>query len=445
VIYIARNPKDVLVSYFHFSKFNRMLEKIPDFNIFMERFLAGKDYKIFFSGTVWTQNILSLILHEGHRNGTEQIENLDRIPWVEYNIKNVDLASLPTPRVFATHLPYYLTPRDLRNKKGRVIYVARNPKDVLVSYFHFSKFILTLEKIPDFNIFMERFLAGKACSPISDSRLTMEPSKEFVFNYKGFYFSVRTSAEHVASLENFEIKDSDIFIATYPKSGTVWTQNILSLILHEGHRNGTEQIENLDRIPWVEYNFQNMDLASLPTPRVFATHLPYYLTPRDLRNKKGRVIYVARNPKDVLVSYFHFSKFILTLEKIPDFNIFMERFLAGKVLGSAWFDHVSGWYNHANDFNILFLTYEEMKKVIYVARNPKDVLVSYFHFSKFMRTLEKIPDFNIFMERFLAGKGTVGDWKNMMTVAQSERFDEVLKEKMQTLPIKFTWDMDSDM
>lgn len=46
-------------------------------------------------------------------------------------------------------------------------------------------------------------------------------------------------------------------------------------------------------------------------------------------------------------------------------------------------------------------------QVIYVARNPKDVLVSYYHFSKFIRTLEKISDFNIFMERFLAGKGRI--------------------------------------
>lgn len=75
---------------------------------------------------MWTQNILSLILHEGHRNGTENMEMLDRIPWVEYNIKNIDYGSLPLPRVFATHLPYYLTPKDLRNKKGHVSEVISN-------------------------------------------------------------------------------------------------------------------------------------------------------------------------------------------------------------------------------------------------------------------------------------------------------------------------------
>lgn len=46
-------------------------------------------------------------------------------------------------------------------------------------------------------------------------------------------------------------------------------------------------------------------------------------------------------------------------------------------------------------------------QIIYVTRNPKDVVVSYYHFSKFITTLEEVPDFNIFMERFLAGKGRI--------------------------------------
>ncbi|KAJ6655236.1 hypothetical protein lerEdw1_005580 [Lerista edwardsae] len=40
----------------------------------------------------------------------------------------------------------------------------------------------------------------------------------------------------------------------------------------------------------------------------------------------------------------------------------MERFLDGNVLPCSWLDYTEGWYAHKDDFNILFLTYEEMKK-----------------------------------------------------------------------------------
>ncbi|NXX41810.1 ST3A1 sulfotransferase, partial [Tricholaema leucomelas] len=292
-----------------------------------------------------------------------------------------------------------------------------------------------------------------------DNRPTMEPSKDYLFKYKGFYFSVETTLEYVSSLEDFEINDSDVFIATYPKSGTVWTQNILSLIIHEGHRNGTENIENMERIPWLEYKSSTKEYTKLPSPRVFATHLPYYLVPRDLRNKRASVIYVTRNPKDVMVSYYHFSKYLNSLEEIPDFNLFMERFLSGKVLGSSWIDHVSGWFSHAEDFNILFLTYEEMKKDLRSAvlkickflgrklsKEEVDSVVTQASFENMKKdpraNYENLPDDVVAKHKgcFLR-KGTIGDWKNTMTVAQSERFDQALMEKIKALPINFIWDI----
>ncbi|KAM8809900.1 amine sulfotransferase-like [Eudromia elegans] len=292
----------------------------------------------------------------------------------------------------------------------------------------------------------------------------MEPSKDYLFSHKEFYFGTNiTTPEYIDSLETFEIRDSDVFIATFPKSGTVWTQNILSLIIYEGHRNGTEDIANVDRIPWLEYNIKHMDYAALPSPRVFATHLPYYLTPRDLRNKRARVIYVTRNPKDVLVSYFHFSKIVNTVEEVSDFNVFMERFLAGKVLGSSWLDHVAGWYRHAQDFNILFLTYEEMKKDLrsavlkicnFLGRNLSEKELESVVRQATFENMRKDPRANNEKmpgqlkedrEGHFMRKGTIGDWKNFMTVAQSERVDEVLKEKMENLPIKFIWDMNDKM
>ncbi|CAM5132335.1 unnamed protein product [Natator depressus] len=299
---------------------------------------------------------------------------------------------------------------------------------------------------------------------MSETELTMEPSEEFLFKHKGIYFQPHLATpEYIDSLEDFEIRDSDVFVVTYPKSGTVWTQNILSLIYHEGHRDGTENMEIIDRVPWLEYNIHNIDNVHRPSPRLFATHLPYYLVPRDLRNRRAKVIYVARNPKDVVVSYFHFSSLSVLLETIPDFNIFLERFLAGKVLPGSWLDHVSGWYTHRDDFNILFLTYEEMKKdlrstVLKICRflgkqlNEKelDTVVENATFDK-MKT-DPRANYNSMegnlLERgkghFLR-KGTVGDWKNTMTVAQSERFDNVFKEKMKDLSSTFTWDINDDI
>ncbi|XP_042301281.1 amine sulfotransferase-like [Sceloporus undulatus] len=288
----------------------------------------------------------------------------------------------------------------------------------------------------------------------------MEPSDKCLFKYKGSYFVPDlTTPETIDSLEDFEIRDSDVFLVTFPKSGTIWIQYILSLIYHEGHRNGTEDTDLMDRILWLEYNIRNRDYISSPSPRLFATHLPYYLMPKELRKGRAKIIYVARNPKDALVSRYHFSKMSVKTEKIADFDVFMERFLAGEVVGNFWLDHVEGWTAQRDNLNILFILYEEMKKDLRssvlkicnflgkrLTEEELDDIVDKASFGKmsvdrranYTTVSPEILDFT--KGRFLR-KGTVGDWKNMMTVAQSERFDSIFKERMEKLPFKFFWDI----
>ncbi|XP_003215620.2 amine sulfotransferase [Anolis carolinensis] len=292
----------------------------------------------------------------------------------------------------------------------------------------------------------------------------MEPSDKYMFKHRGFYFvQDLATPENIDSLENFEIRDSDVFLVTFPKSGTIWTQNILSLIYHEGHRNGTEDIDLLDRVPWLEYNIRKVDYVNRPSPRLFASHLHYCLMPKELKNGRGKIIYVARNPKDVLVSYFHFSKVSQVLEDVEDFEVIMEKFLAGKVIGNLWLDHVEGWSAQKDNQNILFLMYEEMKKDL------KGSVIKICNFLGKRLTEEEIDDvvdkasfgkmsvdrranyttmpsdlLDFSKGRFLR-KGTIGDWKNTMTVAQNERFDSVFKKRIEKLPIKFCWDINDEL
>ncbi|KAK8764320.1 hypothetical protein V5799_033071 [Amblyomma americanum] len=77
----------------------------------------------------------------------------------------------------------------------------------------------------------------------------------------------------------------------------------------------------------------------------------------------AKYIYVARNPYDCAVSYYHFIKGI-TPKTVTDvsFERFLSMFVDGKVVYGDYFDHLIPWYERRHDANVLFITYEELKK-----------------------------------------------------------------------------------
>ncbi|XP_062043236.1 amine sulfotransferase-like [Lepus europaeus] len=283
-----------------------------------------------------------------------------------------------------------------------------------------------------------------------------------VVHFKGFNFESTLDMDLLENVDNFEIRDDDVFIITYPKSGTIWAQQILSLIYFEGHRNRMENLETAFRVPFFEYSRRLMDIENRPSPRLFTSHLPYYLAPKGLKNKKAKVIYVYRNPKDVLVSYFYFSNWLETHEPTDTIGHFMEKFLVGEVVGSLWFDHIRGWYEHKHDFNILFMMYEDMKKDFrssvleiskFLSKNLSeqdvDAMVNQATFenmkslpqANYTNTIERYAGMR-FQEGQFMRKGTIGDWKHHLTVKQNERFDKIFQTKMKDFPLKSIWDID---
>ncbi|KAI5943726.1 Bile salt sulfotransferase [Manis javanica] len=175
----------------------------------------------------------------------------------------------------------------------------------------------------------------------------MEDIGKFLFTFKGYNFTCSgIDIDFLENLDNFEIRDDDVFIVTYPKSGTIWGQQLLCLIYFEEHRKRLANVETIARVPFLEYSLAGRHFDKMPSPRLFCSHIPYYLAPRGLKNRKAKIIYLYRNPKDVMCSFFHFSNMMRILKPSTNMEEFMELFLEGKVYGSLWFDHIRGWYEH---------------------------------------------------------------------------------------------------
>ncbi|PSN52285.1 Sulfotransferase family cytosolic 1B member 1 [Blattella germanica] len=226
--------------------------------------------------------------------------------------------------------------------------------------------------------------------------------------------------KHVDRILRFKVRPDDVWIITYPKCDT-----------HIG-----DSIQQTD---------------SLKSPRCIKSHLPLQLLPRQLWTVKPKIIYVAREAKDVAVSYFHHQRhFVNYTGTCEDF---VEAFTAGIVqYGSVW-DHILEFWKIRQEPYILFNTFEEMKKdlpaviektakFLNVNLNTKQMkqLCEYLSFESMKKNpsvthrdeLSMLRGKNIQVseaEAFMR-KGQIGGWTDDLTPQLVEKINKWSKEKV---------------
>ncbi|KAL7977463.1 hypothetical protein Chor_009412 [Crotalus horridus] len=222
------------------------------------------------------------------------------------------------------------------------------------------------------------------------------------FQYKGISFPEVIYAGPVLQMveKDFQVRDDDIFNVTYQKSGTVWMLEILSLIRSNGDPTWCQTTPNWDRGPWFE-----------------------------------TIIYTVRNPKDVLVSLYHFASMFHPYKDPGTLDQFLEGFLKGDVPFGSWFDHIKGWMNLKDKENFFFITYEELQE---------DLRGSVVRISQFLgKDLDDAAiDSVVANASFESMKRISGDWKNHLTKAQSECVDQIYQERLKDLNVTFPWNKD---
>nr|XP_014707665.2 sulfotransferase 2A1-like isoform X1 [Equus asinus] len=259
--------------------------------------------------------------------------------------------------------------------------------------------------------------------------------------------------------ESFVFKDEDVLILTYPKSGTNWLVEIVCLICSKGDPKWIQSVPIWDRSPWVETEYGYNSLKDKEGPRLISSHLPIQLIPKSLFNSKAKVIYLIRNPRDVLISGYFFWRTSYFVKKAESLKEYFEWFIKGNVPFGSWFDHIHGWMSMKGKENFLILSYEELK---WDTRSTVDKICQFLGRKlepEEMNSLLKNSSFQVMKENnmsnlsllrgqffdekngILLRKGITGDWKNHITVAQAEAFDKIFQEKMADLPRElFPWE-----
>ncbi|XP_067834993.1 sulfotransferase 1B1-like isoform X1 [Heptranchias perlo] len=263
------------------------------------------------------------------------------------------------------------------------------------------------------------------------------------------------------AVEKFQAKPTDLLIATYPKAGTTWMQEIVDFILHDGDPVRCRRADMQSRIPFLEFAYSGhmpsgLDLlAKLASPRVIKTHLPFQLLPKSFLEQKCKMIYCARNGKDNLVSFYHFDLMNKLQPDPGSWEGYFQRYLHGNVSYGLWHDHVKGWWESKERFPILYIFYEDMKedprreilKVMTFLRKelPDAAVDNIVHHTSFqsmkgnpMSNYSTVPA-NIFdtsVSSFMR-KGEVGDWKNYFTVAQDEAFEDDYQRRTRGSALRF--------
>ncbi|KAB1281946.1 Sulfotransferase 1 family member D1 [Camelus dromedarius] len=146
-----------------------------------------------------------------------------------------------------------------------------------------------------------------------------------------------------------------------------------------------------------------------------------------------QMVYLARNAKDVAVSYYYFYQMAKMHPEPGTWAEFLDKFMTRKGGYNLYFDHGDPKSEIQKLLKFLDkdLPEETVEKILYhssfdiMKQNPN---VNYTTVPKFSMDHSVSP----FMR-----KGVLGDWKNHFTVAQYERFEEDYKKKMKGSTLQF--------
>ena len=180
-----------------------------------------------------------------------------------------------------------------------------------------------------------------------------------------------TSSETIRKCAVLELRARDVFVASYPKSGTTWMQHIVHTLATDGnsplpHVSDACPFFEVDRT-W-EPASDGLTAAVCANHekincRIFNTHLRWRMMPQD--SPDARYVYMTRRAVDACVSFYHH----LSHQAEADggysgtLEAFIDDWTHGRAPFGSWSAHLRSWLGATagDERRILVISYEELK------------------------------------------------------------------------------------
>ena len=191
-------------------------------------------------------------------------------------------------------------------------------------------------------------------------------------------------------------------------------------------------------------NFQGYEncMKKSKRPRIGFTHMRYDYLPQGVKDGRAKVVHISRNPLDVVVSYFHFSKYNQAFGPYTGtWEEFFDAFIEGNVFWGGWYEYMTSFLKQRNQSNILFIKYEDFlenpQKIIYdlsvfLGMEQTDGVINKISERVSFKSLQsnqhlKIVNNHIIKDKFFR-KGIIGDWVNYFTPEQEHKMSKFIKK-----------------
>lgn len=153
---------------------------------------------------------------------------------------------------------------------------------------------------------------------------------------------------------NLRVFPDDIFLVSYPKSGNTWTRFLIANLVFPEKQPDFANINEL--IPDPE-GLSKRHLETMPRPRYIKSH--QYFDPR-----YKKLIYIVRDPRDVVLSEFHFDIKRRAISEDYPLPQFVSRFVRGELNHpyGTWGENAASWfYTRRQGPQFLLVRYESLQ------------------------------------------------------------------------------------